>query len=300
MIVPFKLENKKFIFIDLDTRKRVFHELEFDFINHSENNFFKVRKNNKFGLVNNNGEILIPIIYDNIFGINDGFAVVALNHKLGIVNTNGKLIIPIEYNILSHVSNGLILFSNSEEIPYDDYVNTEILFGFLDTNNNIKIPPQYTLAKDFSENLAVVGKSIGLDENYEEIIKYGYINTEGKIFIDFQFDFAKSFENGFANVKIANEEFCIDSVGKKLNKITIENTDKLNYPIKFENKKYINNSVIIKSYGYKSDSGQIVISPIYTEANDFKNGLALVSINNDYFYILPTGEELYNRIEYVG
>lgn len=300
MIVPFKLENKKFIFIDLNTRERVFNNLEFDFINHYEDSFFKVRENGKYGLININGNISIPIIYDNIFGINEGFAVVVLNHKLGIVDTSGKLIIPTEYNILSQVSNGLILFSNSDDILYDNYVNTGILFGFLDTNNNIKIEPQYTPAEDFSENLAVVGKSIGLDENYDEIIKYGYINTDGKISIEFQFDSAESFKNGIANVKLANEEFQIDFQGNKITKPKTENIENFNYPIKFENQKYLSNLGIINSYGYKNNSGKIIISPIYTEANEFKNGLALVSVNHDYFYILPSGEELYQRTEYVG
>ncbi|GHU83102.1 hypothetical protein FACS1894196_2450 [Clostridia bacterium] len=54
------------------------------------------RENEKVGLINREGEILAPAIYDNGSVFNDhGFARVYLNDKIGCINQQGELVIPL-------------------------------------------------------------------------------------------------------------------------------------------------------------------------------------------------------------
>ena len=314
MIVPFKLLNSKFIYIDLNTRERVFNTLEFDIIFPFENGFSIVFNNGKYGVVNLKGKICIPIIYSHISNFSENYFLVSCekiiskdknlvtkNVKSGIIDTENKLIIPPVYDNLSAVCNGLVKFSNESDEYSEFFTNPNIKYGYLNLNNEVQIEPIYLGAKDFSEGYAAVGNYFGLDEDYNEIIRYGYINVAGKVVIDFIYDFADSFKNGQALVEQNNNSYHINYQGIK----TIQNpkndvtNDKL--LLKFTKKQEVltiyGELAIIEKFGYKNNFGKIIIDPIYSFAEDFVNGLARVSIDNNTFYILTTGEELCERYE---
>ena len=299
MIVPFKLQTGLFIYIDLNTRLRVFENLQYDFIYPFQEGFSIVRHKNTYGVVNLKGELIIPLIYNSIINFSEGHFLAVLNNKYGIIDTEGKIVIPPIYNNLSKVKDGLILFAEEEEeedLYKEIAVNANIKYGYINLRNEIVILPQFTPAEDFSEELAVVGKIAGMDDDYNEIIKYGYINTKGNITIDYQFDSANSFSKGLANVTKDSESYFIDKKGNKVHEVNeIENQ----YPITFKHQQLVkdifNNIAVIETFGYKDNGGKTVINPIYTDAADFENGLALVSINSNIFYILPSGEELCQR-----
>src|SRR5690606_29992702 len=55
---------------------------------------------NEMQLINKNMQIIVPIgKYDHIESLNkNGFGIVAKNNKFGIINNQGKEVIPLEYN----------------------------------------------------------------------------------------------------------------------------------------------------------------------------------------------------------
>lgn len=297
MIVPFKLETGVFIFIDLKNRNRVFDTLEFDFIYPFNNGVSIVKRNNKYGLVSIDGSLISPPIYDSISNVSEGYALIMVDGKHGIIDLAGRLIIPPKYQNLSNVNDGLILFAYEEDLYKNLTVNEEIKYGYLNLKNEVVIEPQYTPAEDFSEGLAAVGKFLGLDEDYNSIIKYGYIDPTGKTKIDFQFEYAESFKNGVALVTKNEKKYFIDLQGNRSN-IEANQADDNVFLIKFIQKHETSSGFegIIETFGFKNKSGKIVIPPIYTDAHDFENGLALVSVNSNYFFIMPDGEELCHRI----
>ena len=62
-----------------------------------------VRLNNKYGMINEKNEVIIPIIYDNVYYFqSNGLAKVKvkLNNKYGIINEKNEIIIPIIYNYI--------------------------------------------------------------------------------------------------------------------------------------------------------------------------------------------------------
>jgi transcriptional regulator with XRE-family HTH domain len=61
-----------------------------------EGNFMFVTKNNKHGLMNLDGETIIPCEY-NMFEIEDNYVLTVKGNKRGLMNLDGKTIIPCEY-----------------------------------------------------------------------------------------------------------------------------------------------------------------------------------------------------------
>ncbi len=67
-----------------------------------------VRKNGKFGFIDTNGVVVIPIKYEYVWDFQEcGIAVVENNSKVGAVDKNGKTIIPLIYSDIDEFSLGL-------------------------------------------------------------------------------------------------------------------------------------------------------------------------------------------------
>src|SRR5699024_11300611 len=65
-----------------------------DYMGQYENGLAQVGIKGKIGLINSYGNIIIPLIYDEIEGFSHGLAVVKRNGKYGFVNIKGKEIVP--------------------------------------------------------------------------------------------------------------------------------------------------------------------------------------------------------------
>ena len=66
-------------------------------------------KDGKWGLLDNKGKALSEFIYQGAYEFKNGYAVVMLNDKVGVVNKAGKLIVPIEYKTLGSIYKNTIL-----------------------------------------------------------------------------------------------------------------------------------------------------------------------------------------------
>ena len=56
----------------------------------------------KYGVVNSKGQVIVPFEYDYISSYNQGLAIVAKNKKKGLVDVNGKMVIPVMYEDIYH------------------------------------------------------------------------------------------------------------------------------------------------------------------------------------------------------
>ncbi|MFZ4454847.1 MAG: WG repeat-containing protein [Bacteroidales bacterium] len=109
------------------------------------------RKDRKCGFVDENGEVVIPLIYSNVHDFHEGMAAVRMgnwaNNEWGYINTKGELIIPLKYHLPNHFESGLLKTRIEDE------------WFFLDKEGNkvIDLAP-YDHALTFSENYSVVSK----------------------------------------------------------------------------------------------------------------------------------------------
>ena len=146
----------------------------------------------KVGIMNKNGEFIVPVKYDAVGSFSDGLAKVELNGKSGFVNMTGNVVIPLKYEEGGYFSEGL------------GFVKTDGKWGFIDKNGNIAIPFKYNEVGGFHNGLAPV--------NYNG--KWGYIDKKGNVVISYQFDSVRPFKNGYAIVENNNKYGVINKSGQ--------------------------------------------------------------------------------------
>ena len=121
-------------------------------------------KDNKWGLINLKGEVIIPFKYSSIKYFKEGLASVKLNGKYGYIDSSGKTVIPFIYDYAFEFSEGF-----ASVCFIDDSC------GYINKEGQVVIPFQYqkNYGSEFSEGLA----EIKINE------QYGFIDKNGKIVV---------------------------------------------------------------------------------------------------------------------
>lgn len=254
-----------------------------------------VMKDGKRGVYDLSGKEIIKIEFDYIGTPRTEGVPVRLSpvrwEKEGVVTTDGRFIIkPGEFKSCSVdekggvivVENkdgkaGLRAFDGSEITPcVFDRINAfsdngmaqakiDGKFGLLDNKGQWVIPAEYEGIEDMSEGL-VGAKKDG---------KWGFINDKNEWVIAPAYDrIYRDFENGYAIVLNNDKSILINRAGKELTKpaANLDLYRPVEEMIRFRTG---------RKYGYLDTDGNIAIKPAFEEAEDFKNGCALVSMKVD-------------------
>lgn len=120
----------------------------------------------KYGVIDSLGRERVPPIYDEMFGIKEGFCV-GVGGKYGVINADGKELIPPTYLYNFDFNDGLAKVALMKEENGSNVVK----YGFVDIKGNVRIPFIYQRASDFSMGEAQV--EIDYKTNYK-------INTKGE------------------------------------------------------------------------------------------------------------------------
>ena len=188
------------------------------------NKIIPMKYNGKWGVLDRNCNKIADFIYDDIFCNND-YSFVTLNNKKGVIDNKGKLIVEIKYDDIEPMEIGClskvrigdkfgyidhngkeVIESKYDYLFYDGWdlilATKDSLTGFIDTNNNTVIDFKYELDtrmgfynRDFS-----LAKLNG---------KYGIINRQGKTLIDFIYDDI-DIDNNPITASIDNEQITLD------------------------------------------------------------------------------------------
>lgn len=164
---------------------------EYDYIGKLKEGFRRVKKgalkDSKCGFVDENGDVVIPLIYSNVHDFHEGMAAVRMgnwaNNEWGYINTKGELIIPLKYNYPHPFENGLLKTRIGKE------------WLFLDKQGDKVIDiSMYDHVLTFSGNYAVVSKygakgraKMGvIDRTGREIIPciYPYVSDLKKCYVE--------------------------------------------------------------------------------------------------------------------
>ena len=271
-------------------------------------------KNNedKWGYINSEGKVIIDFIYDHAGFFVDGTAVVDLNGRYGLIDLNGKTVKHPQYDYMGNFSEGLahIAQYDSDTVSHGfikkngtaffrDYFNNntgdfhdglavfekDLSFGYVDTNGEIAIKPEYFMAYDFSEGLAAVA-----DEND----KLGFIDTNGNLVIPFSFEhnidgtyLYQGFNNGLAAVCKDGKFGYINKNGEFIIKPEFDYAGRFNDGLAL---------VIVDGlYGYIDRNGKYAIEPQFAHASSFLNGFAFVRIPGKTDYEETGGYALMNK-----
>ena len=101
-----------------------------------------VSKNNKWGFINKDGEIVIPLEYNFAYEFAEGLAPVKIKDKWGFIDKTGKIIIPIEYKNVRNFYQGFSQVIKDDKMYYIDKNNQKLNFKIMinDVNDIFNIP----------------------------------------------------------------------------------------------------------------------------------------------------------------
>jgi len=165
------IENKKY---GIKQNSIIIVKPTYDYIDFLENDF-KVKSNNKFGVINKKGETILETKYDSI-GNGIQSYIVKLNNKYGTVTNKGISLLPINYskilysNFISKIA--LIRDENNElKLVLDNVISNYSFDNILIYKNSAII------SKNSKKGLIAEGKLI-LEPTYENISRDGKILTD--------------------------------------------------------------------------------------------------------------------------
>ncbi len=177
--------------------------VKYSIVRHFREGLAAVFSGGKWGYFNQDGKQIIPFMYKCCGNFHEGLAKVDLGDKWGYINQQGEEITPCKYDGVGNFHEGLA------------WVRLNGKYGLINKNGTEILSPKYDYIDDFCEELARTHFSD----------KWGYINQKGEKVIPCEYDFIGNFHEGYALVKERNEYILIDRNGK----IVFSNSDKMRY-----------------------------------------------------------------------
>lgn len=212
-----------------------------------------VKKDNKAGVINTNGEIVVPLIYDDLgnntasyiesykgnldnFGIRTGIG------KCGIVNLNGKEIIPCLYDKVSF---------NNESLTFELFNDSKA--GIADSAGTVLLPCEFSSIKQLSGGQFIVKRMVEKqNQNYiEKSTQYGLYDKNGIEILSCEYDDIYAYDvNTFVGKKNNAESLFVLSNGT---------VDELRYDV--INSGYLGVATVVKDgkYGAILTTGKEII-----------------------------------------
>lgn len=252
--------DRKYGFIN--TSGKIVIKPEYDSVESFKNGYARVTKNGKFGFIDKTGKLITKIIFDKASDFSEGLAAVAVqneqtwgSYEWGYINTKGEVVIPIIYQQASSFSEGYGVIVKDNPDPK---VNAPA-WCFIDKLGNIVQTDTYVYASPFYNGYSKVEK-LG-SSGYNS--KFGFIDKSFKEVIPVQYDMVGPFVNDVARVFIGS-----------VMSVTGE-------PIP-----------VSGAYHFIDKSGKQIGTDTYEKAEDFKDGFAIVSINDKYSFLDTSGKYL--------
>lgn len=291
--------------------------------------FFIVSVNEKLGVIDEKGNLLIEPHFDEIGDFFDGFAPASINGKCGIINKKGDFVLKPKYQKINYLDNGL----------YSAKLNGK--FGMINRKGDFIVEPKYdNLFKQSSSFKPNTEKNLNL-YRIKLKNKVGLINEKGKVIVEPKYNDIDTFYESLATFELNNKFGLLDKTGKV---ITVAKYDKLHFwgnktsiRIELKNKYGIVNStgkVIVEpkydtiylskynivcslkeksgftdkngkeitniKYGAFDTTGKVILEPKY-EAIKFTNKTGVVKINNKYGIVNEKGEFILEpKFEYIS
>lgn len=232
------------------------------------NNFYWVRKNDKWGFFNEGGKLIAEPKFNFGSVFSEGLAAVTMDSLSGYIDTAGVFVIPPVFKKTNSFSEGLASAAPKGE---------GLKYGFINRTGDFVIDPQFDAAGSFSEGVAWVSL-----ENKKERL----IDRSGKFLSELEFDevFYAHFQKFPKNIAAVKQDNKWGFVNRKGEMEITPQFDRVEFGL-------FNGFMIVfkdSKYGYVAENGSI-IEPQFVIANQFSEGLAAVSKDNKWGYIDQTG-----------
>lgn len=231
-----------------------------------------IKTNEKKGVINRNGKMIIPCEYDAIFDFYDSLALVKKNSKYGFVSLNGGEVIPCEYDKIFWNKKKYNYFPGGKALAQKNGK-----FGIIDRNGAIVVPCQY----DWEFYLPLLS-------NYSRVIqneKKGLIDKTGKQVLPCIYDEINwendTVKNACNPSEIKTKHLFVVKSNRKWG--IVDNTNSIIIPVKYESIGNFSCGLAAASlngkWGYIDHLDSIIIPFDYDFCEAFNNGMAIAGYN---------------------
>lgn len=278
--------QQSYIFYNFNTERYTLEDVkgetisaEYDEIQSKKGSFYITKLNNKQGIINENGKILLDNVYDNIY-TDDGFIIVKKDRKKGVYDSDVKLILPIEYDKITITDNyiavtkngklGAFNYKGEQIIPFEYDLSTITEPTFFRFNKNKKAG-----VIDLMNNTIIPFEYYWIDKFTTRTFDFPYLN-----------DNKFSTTNLYCAIKEENNTIYAGVFNDKGENIL---------PVIYENiyNIYSNNLIGVslnKKAGFVNLKNEIIIPFMYDEALPFNDNVSSVKLNNRYGVINDKNE----------
>lgn len=171
-------------------------------------NFNIVRNEEKWGVINNDEEVIIPFKYDSVAFYNGEILALKIGDENDVYDIKGSI-------LLEKISGKELMdfWREPKGTPPDLIPHKKgDKYGYVDENGKIIIDHKFAIAYIFKDGLALVKEEFG-----KKGPGYGYIKKDGKYFVEPKFEEARSFNEGIAAVREEGSGFYyIDTNGERI------------------------------------------------------------------------------------
>ena len=285
-------------------------------IEDNENIYLIAQNKSKTGLIKNK-EVLVDFNYKELqYNKENNILLAKKNAKLGILNLQGQEILPLKYDDLS-INGEYVYTKNEDEEKYFDIKGNEIqdntykniynidngkyyltidensLYGILDRNKQVLVENTYSYLEYLFDDYFIASNN-----------DLGIINSNGEVVLDFKYNIISNIENSnVVQAKIVKDN-TVEVFSKELKSIGIfedanikqkenyiEVNSKNNTTYLDLNGKILESTEVFKNnnlfsieengkYGFKDKNGNIVVNCIYDEVTEF-NEYGFAGIKQD-------------------
>ena len=255
-----------------------------------------------YGIIDRYGKEILKPTYKYMSSIENGLCVFEFNNKYGILNEKGIVVLKPIFNNQYQIQcdAGKI---NEGMIPVREFGSETNDFkaklGFYNTSGVLKIPYKFEYASGFCNGIACVS----LDYN-----KYNFINTSGEYLSGIWFEEFRRISGVYYGMTNNDEgvlNFYQININKKIelsqNQSNISELFNLNRGVIEECNNNSNN--LIRFFyenglvGLKNERGEVIIYPKYDKVYDFNDNRALAFIKDIGYIINEKGDIICNLSE---
>lgn len=248
-------------------------------------------KNNKLGVIDKNGKVIITPKYDNFLKLNDRDIMIGYEDgKSYLINLETKKEKLVDYENFGEESEGMILTLKDRKLGYIDIEGNEIIPNKYEAAFKVQMGSKYLQVKE-NEKWMLVNKKgeVYKELPYDDLGEYkdgyilvvsnnklGYIDDEGNEKIVPQFIYATSFKNGYA---VVGEESGFGVINKENEKVI---------PLIYDEVEIKDNYVYVKmdnKRGILDLNGHEILPVIYDELGDIENNILFYKKDNESGYM---------------
>ena len=266
-------------------------DAEYDYIWNYHNGVAQVEKDGRFGFINEDGEIQLPVVYDDVAFETDGLIYLAQGFYRGFANQNAELLVDAEYFMHSDwaftkYTGGVFRFKTAEpEWPHTGFSDVELeetarvlrqqKIGFVTKSGRVICEPAWSYASIMVDGIAIVGM---------EKDCLTYVNYRGETLGEPQWTRADYFSEGRAYVEKPGLCGYVDQTGILV--------------ISLPDATYSDAEIRMESGTRASERGEFEETfpwDIYRDQNAFTDGRAAVQFGELWGFIDREGNEVIPR-----